>query len=335
MHVVKIIRLIVLLAVLGTAAYFGIVWLLEQDAKKPDPNIIRTSGVVEAVEVRVGSKIAGPLAEVLVEEGDLIEAGQVIARVDIVDYSLRLAGALAAVEQARSLHQDAQKGLRPEEIAQLETAVEAKRALYERAKIEYDRTFTLAETRVAPVHQAELARKAMDAAKKDMEAAQETVRIARLGSRADRVRAAAHALEQAEAAVAEIRQKLADGEIRSPTAGRVSIKNMETGEIVPAGGTIVTLIDLDRPWVRVYIPENKLGRVRLGMKATILSDSFKGKEYVGEIRFISPEAEFTPKNVQTEEERVKLVYAVKIYMDNPEQELKPGMPVDAVIRLDR
>jgi HlyD family secretion protein len=333
MHVVKVIRIVVILAVLGTAGYFGITWLLDQDARKIDPNVIRTSGVVEAVEVRVGSKIAGPLAEVLVEEGDTVAAGQVVARVDIVDYSLRLAGAEAAVKQARSLYQDSQKGLRPEEIAQIESAVAAKQALYERAKIEYDRTRALAETGVAPIHQAELARKAMEAARMDMEASQDMVRIAKLGSRADRVRAAAHALEQAEAAVAEIRQKLADGEITAPSAGRVSIKNMETGEIVGAGGTIITLVDLDRPWVRVYVPESKLGRIRLGMAATILSDSFKGKEYVGTIRYISSEAEFTPKNVQTEEERVKLVYAIKIYVDNPNQELKPGMPVDAVIRL--
>ena len=133
----------------------------------------------------------------------------------------------------------------------------------------------------------------------------------------------------------EIKQKLADSEVLSPLNGRVSIKNMEQGEIAATGSTIVTVIDLKRPWVRVYIPEDKLGRVKLGMKAEIISDSFADKTYEGIIRYISPEAEFTPKNVQTQQERVKLVYAIKIYLDNPDQELKPGMPVDSVIRLEQ
>ncbi|MFN3476405.1 MAG: HlyD family secretion protein [Candidatus Methylomirabilales bacterium] len=122
--------------------------------------------------------------------------------------------------------------------------------------------------------------------------------------------------------------------LKSPQAGVVLRKHVEPGEMIAAGTPIVTIADLQDIWLKIYIPEPQLGRIKLGQTAEITTDSYPGKVYKGRVTFINSEAEFTPKNVQTQEERVKLVFAVKISVDNPNQELKPGMPADAKVRLN-
>jgi len=121
--------------------------------------------------------------------------------------------------------------------------------------------------------------------------------------------------------------------VRSPQAGVVVRKHVEPGEMIAAGTPVVTIADLENIWLKIYIPEPQLGRIKLGQAAEITTDSSRGKVYRGKVTYISSEAEFTPKNVQTQEERVKLVFAVKISLDNPNQELKPGMPADAKVQL--
>jgi len=333
--ILKRVRAIVILIIAISVISYGAYYYFNLNNTPEDPNLLLTSGVIEAVEVKIGTKIGGEITELLVEEGDQVAKGQVIARVESTELQIQLEGVQAAFERSQALLEDLKRGLRPEEIEQFEKIVQLKEANLERASIDYDRKARLAEQKAVPIHDADIARTVKEAAQKDLETAQEQVRIAKLGSRQDQINAARWALRQAETQVAQLQKKIADTEVISPLSGRVSVKNMEQGEIARAGSTIVTLVDLDRPWVRVFVPEHKLGRVRLGMTAEILSDSFPDKVYKGIIRHIATDAEFTPKNVQTQEERVKLVYAVKVYVDNPNQELKPGQPVDARIRLDQ
>ncbi|WP_318258534.1 efflux RND transporter periplasmic adaptor subunit [Geobacter anodireducens] len=122
-------------------------------------------------------------------------------------------------------------------------------------------------------------------------------------------------------------------ELKTPVKGVVLRKNVEGGETVTAGTPIFTVGDLEHPWVKIYVKEDKLGLVKLGQKAEVTVDTYPGKTFEGVVTYISPEAEFTPKNVQTQEERVKLVFGIKVNVDNPNQELKPGMPADVRIRL--
>jgi HlyD family secretion protein len=135
------------------------------------------------------------------------------------------------------------------------------------------------------------------------------------------------------AALAAAEAQLGYTVLRSPGTGVVLRKHVEPGEMMAAGTPAVTIADLNNIWVKIYIPEPQLGRIKLGQTAEITTDSYRGKVYRGKVTFINSEAEFTPKNVQTQEERVKLVFAVKIAVDNPNQELKPGMPADARVRL--
>jgi HlyD family secretion protein len=170
---------------------------------------------------------------------------------------------------------------------------------------------------------------AVELARRQRDQAAEQLALLQQGPRPERIAAARAQLSQAEAAVATLDATLANSRIRAPFAGVVTVRHREPGEIVGAGAAVVTLMNPDDRWVRIYVPENRLGKVAVGQPAEITSDTFPGKRYAGEVAFIASSAEFTPKNVQTTEERVKLVYAVKVRVTgDPGQELKPGLPAD-------
>ena len=153
---------------------------------------------------------------------------------------------------------------------------------------------------------------------------------------AERIAAQRAALAEAEAALRAIEAALDNMVLRSPFAGIVTVRHREPGEIVAAGAPVLAVLNRDDRWIRIYIPETRIGAVRPGQRATISTDTYRDREYAGEVIFIASEAEFTPKNVQTSEERVKLVYAVKVRVTgDPAYDLKPGMPADVRIELAR
>jgi HlyD family secretion protein len=158
--------------------------------------------------------------------------------------------------------------------------------------------------------------------------AQERLKLLRNGPRPETIRQARAKVESSAAAVKLAMNSLEDATLLSPLTGTILAKHAEPGELINPGTPIVTIGDLRNIWIRVFIPETSLGRIKLGQTAKVVSDTFPNKSYKGVVSFIASEAEFTPKNVQTEKERVKLVFRVKVSVDNPNQELKPGMPVD-------
>jgi len=192
-------------------------------------------------------------------------------------------------------------------VAQNRAAVEVVEAEQERSGRDYERAVALVEKGVIPPQQ-------LDAAKKSYDAT-----VAQL--------------RQTRAALAASQDRLRDMVITAPVSGVVLRKNSEAGETVAAGAAVYSLGDLESPWIRVYVKEDKLGLVKLGQKAEVMTDSFPKKTYLGTVTMISSEAEFTPKNVQTREERVKLVFALKVSVENENGELKPGMPADVKIIL--
>ncbi|WP_243688416.1 efflux RND transporter periplasmic adaptor subunit [Geotalea toluenoxydans] len=163
--------------------------------------------------------------------------------------------------------------------------------------------------------------------------AREGLALVRKGPRREKIDQARGRLKEAQAALAQAETRLGYATLTSPISGLVLSKHAEPGELVAAGTPVVTLGDITDTWLRAYISETDLGRVKVGQAVLVKVDTYPGRSYRGKVTFISPEAEFTPKNVQTEKERVKLVYRIKITVPNPQMELKPGMPADAEILL--
>ena len=279
---------------------------------------------------------------------------------DVVEADIKRAqaGKSAAFERYQSL----KTGSREQEIA--EAAAARDRARYEWGNRQRDaeRMKELYDSRIIAASQYDAAVTSADAAKKAYEAAEEQYKLVKAGPRQELVRegkanlaGSDAALVAAEAARREVEKMkidlkalqaqtdqaraqmvLAEDDLRksrlyAPFDGFVTVKDVEEQEYVQAGTPVLTLAHLDEVWVKTYVPETQLGKVRLGQKGEVISDTFPGKRYSGLVTFISPEAEFTPKNVQTKEERVKLVYRIKVTLKNPNQELKPGMPVDVIL----
>lgn len=293
------------------------------------------SGTVEATEARLGFQIPGRLVEVSVREGESVAAGAPIARLDRRESEARRAQAAAQVEVARAQLAELLAGSRAEEIAQARAALAVAEERLADARRDRQRTEQLFAGRAVPREALDKASAALDVARAQRDQAAEQLALVARGPRAERIAAARAQLLAAEAAVATFDATLANAELAAPFAGLVTVRHREPGEIVAAGTAVVTLMNPAERWVRIFVPENRLGAVALGAEVAIASDSFPGKRYAGEIAQIASEAEFTPKNVQTAEERVRLVYAVKVRIVGDDGfELKPGLPADVTLPLE-
>lgn len=270
----------------------------------------------------------------------------------------------AGVAQAKARLEELEAGSRPQEIEQARAALRDIRSVHEQARRDWERAQTLYKNEDISTAQYDQFRARHDSSSAAVKQAEERLALVEEGPRKEviaqaraQLAAAEAALKLAEANRLEVRRREQELDLRraeieraraqvsvmdsqlddtlaaSPVDGVVLVKSVEPGEVVAAGTSIVTIGDLDRPWLRAYVPERDLGRVQLGQKVKLTTDSFPGKEYWGRVTFIASEAEFTPKQIQTPEERVKLVYRLKIEVDNPRHELKSNMPVDAGIVL--
>jgi HlyD family secretion protein len=303
-------------------------------AGKPQPDTLRVSGTIEITDAEVSFKLAGRLLSREVTEGQPVQAGQVIARLETNELVQQVALRRAELEAARAALAELEAGTRPEEIAQAEAALELARAEAAQAELELTRQRDLRSHGAATARELELAQTTLKTATARVREAEARLTMLRNGPRPEQIAQARARVEQAAQALALAETRLADATAVSPLTGVVLAKHVEPGEYVAAGTPVVTVGDLAHPWLRAYINETDLGRVKLGQRATITTDTYPGKSYWGTVTFISDQAEFTPKNVQTHQERVKLVYRIKIEVANPHQELKPGMPADALIHLD-
>ena len=270
----------------------------------------------------------------------------------------------AELAQAQARLDDLLAGSRPQEIQQAQSAVTDAKAWNDQARSDWERAQTLFAREDISKQQYDQARAKLDSTAAQLREAEEKAALVKEGPRTQEIAGARAQVARAQAAVQtaeanriEVRRKqqelaarraeieknsaqvgmtrtqIADAVVTAPIDGVVLVKAAEAGEVIAAGSTIVSLGDLDHPWLRAYINETDLGRIKVGGKARLSTDSFPGKVYEGHISFIASEAEFTPKQIQTKEERVKLVYRIKIEVDNSQHELKNNMPVDAEILL--
>lgn len=293
---------------------------------------LRLSGNIEATDAQLGFKIPGRVAERLVSEGQRVAAGQLVARLDDVEQREQADLRRAELAAAEASLADLVAGSRPQEIATARAALRSAEADRDRARLEFTRQQELRRRDVTAARDLESAEANHAVAAARAEQAAEALKLAEEGPRKDAVAAARARVEVARAALALAETQLANTRLLAPFAGVVLSHNIEAGEFVSAGTPVITAADLAHVWVRAYVNQTDLGRLRHGQPAEVRTDTFPDKTYNGTVGFISSEAEFTPKTVQTEKERVKLVFRVKIDLENPADELKPGMPADVTLR---
>jgi HlyD family secretion protein len=299
-----------------------------------DAGALEGSGTVEATEADLGFQAGGRIAEVLVREGDRVEAGALLARLDDAELVARLAAAEAQLEAARQVLRELERGARPEELRQAEAAEAAARQRMEEVERLAARTRTLYEGGAVSAEELERAETAREVAAAQHRQAAEQLALVRSGARRERIDAQRAAVRQAEAAVAQAEAMLSNARIHAPFSGIVTVRHRQPGEAVSAGMPVLTLMDPADRWVRIYVREDRVGRVSLGQRAEIRADAYPDRRYAGRVVFIAGEAEFTPRNVQTPDERVKLVYAVKVAIEGDSAlELKPGVPADVRLLL--
>ncbi|WJW75337.1 efflux RND transporter periplasmic adaptor subunit [Thiohalobacter sp. IOR34] len=320
-----------LLALLGG----GYLWWQQQDSSADASRRLELYGNVDIREAQLAFNASEHIAEILVQEGDRVEQGQLLARLHSELLEAQLAEAWAALEAQRQALAKLEAGSRPEEIRKLRAELQAAEAEAKAARDSYRRMAQLLQKKLASPQDEEQARSEADAAAARVKAVQASLALLEAGARKEDIAAARAQLAARQAAVQQARQRLADASLHAPADGIVRNRILEPGDMAFPQSPVLTLAFLDPVWVRAYLPEPMLGRVRLGASAWITTDSYPDKRYPGWVGYISPTAEFTPKTVQTPELRTRLVYSVRIFACNPEGELRLGMPVSVEIELDQ
>lgn len=315
-------------------------------APAADPNQLRVSGHVEATEVRLAPEMGGRVLTLQVKEGDRVQAGATILTIDATDLELSIARARTEQGSAEAQLRLVRVSARPEDVRQAEAQVEAAQAdvpatLAELAAATADlkRFEMLLERKSGAEKQRDdaatrrdVARARVEAAQKRVAAASATLERVKVHARPEEVGVAASRIATTQAAIAVLEDQLKDATLVSPVTGIVTEKLAEAGEVVAPRAPVVVITDLDHAWADVYVPEPAVPRIKMGQSATLFTDA-GGDGIPGTVTYISPKAEFTPRNVQTADERAKLVYRIRITVDNTAGVLKQGMPVDAQLAL--
>jgi len=279
---------------------------------------IESSGTIEGTDVNIGVEVSGKIGAVRVDEGSRVSAGDTLLVVDDTEYQIQLRQALANLASFESAYRLAAEGSRKEDVVQAEAAFRTAETDFSRMKA------LLAEHSVT--------QKSYDDAYARFVAADQTYRKLKSGLRPEEIEGTRVRRDQAEAQADLLKKRVRDCHVLAPSAGIITLRSVEPGELVSTGMTVLRLTYLDRIKLMIYVNEADLGKVHLGQTGLISIDAFgKGKSVEGKVSYISPLAEFTPKNVQTKEERTKLVFGVRIEAENTDGALKPGLPADAVL----
>jgi HlyD family secretion protein len=289
------------------------------------------SGNFELEDAQLGFKTPGRVIERPVREGDRVQAGQLVARLDDAEQQAQLALRRAELAAAESVLAELEAGSRPQEIAAAGAALRSAEAERERVRLDHARVLELRGKDVVSARDLETSNAQLKVAEARAAEAAERLALVREGPRRETIEQARARVEQGRAAVALTSTLLDQTRLFSPLTGTVLSHNIEPGEFVSPGTPVVTVAETARLWVRAYVDQPDLGRVRHGQKVVVHTDSFPGRDFEGIVGFIASEAEFTPKTVQTPKERVKLVFRIKVDVPNPKDELKPGMPADVVL----
>jgi len=323
----KRIRILVPILVLGAI----VAWYVTRGANGTSDALV-ASGTVEATDADLGFQAPGRVLTVEAREGDAVAAGSELARLDTRELEAGLAAAEAQVDAVQARLVELEAGARRQEVATAEAAVRTAEQRAEEALRDAERARALLAGGAISRQALDRAETTLDVAGAALEQAREQLALLVEGPRVETIRAQRAAVAQARANVARAEAALAHAVITAPFAGVVTVRHREPGEAVAAGAPVLTLLDPTDRWVRIYIREDRIGLVRLGMAAEIVADTYPDRVYQGEVVFIGDEAEFTPRNVQTTEDRIRLVYPVKVRITGDDGfELKPGIPADVTL----
>ncbi len=318
----------IFLVMLAAAAVAGL-----QACREARPqDHIRLSGTVEVNTVKIVPIMGGRIMELSIEEGNNVKEGDLVARIDCAELELQLKQADAAVKGANANLKLLEKGARKEDIRAMRQTM--KQARISLAKIEKDKKTAgaLLKSGAVPKNQVDDLESAHGMASAQLGAAQQQYSKLLKGAQPEEIEAALSMVEQAEAMVEVVRQKLTHCELYAPSTGTVMYKLAEKGEVAAPGIPVGVVADLSQVEVKGFVAEKDLGFVKIGGQAQVYIDSMPSRPIKAKITHIASEAEFTPKNIQTREERIKTMYEIKVSVDNTKGMLKSGMPADIVIK---
>lgn len=294
-----------------------------------NPNSIEASGNIESTNVTVSSKVNGEIEKILYDEGQFVKEGDTVMVIDHETLQYQLDQAEANVEAAEAQLNLLKAGARKEDITQAEEGVKQATVNFDLAKKDKERMENLYETKSISQNQYDNANAKYELTQAQLKSSKENLTKLRHFARPEEIQQAEANLNKQKAAANLLKKSIRDSNVQSPINGIIVDKYFEKGETVTQMSSLFKVSDLRTVDLKIYVSEEELGKVKLGQKADISIDAYPNKIYPGKVIYISPEAEFTPKNIQTKDERTKLVFAVKIRIDNPKFELKPGMPADA------
>jgi HlyD family secretion protein len=326
-------RFILILLILVIAVFGALRLYPRWFARPAAESELKLSGNIEAHESLVSFKVTGRIADLPVDEGMTVKVGDLLAQLDSADYRQQV-----MIDEATTHVRERQltlglAGSRPQEIEAARQSVIDAQADLEQKKKDFARYEALYEKDEIPGQTRDDAATAVTRAQAALSRAQEIYGQLVEGTRKEELAVDRSMLHEAQQNLDMARIRFSYTALRAPFSGVVLVREAELGEVVSPGTPIITLADLDHIWLRVYLPETELGKVHWGQDVDVRTDTYPGKIYHGHVSVISSEAEFTPKSVQTEQQRVTLVYEVRIDVENPNEELKPGMPADAYIKL--
>lgn len=311
--------LIVLAAAGATAAW----WLGGRNS--PAAELV-LYGNVDLRQVSLAFHDSERIARVLVQEGDYVHEGQILAKLDTSRIEPQVAAAEAAVAAQHAVVEKLHNGSRPEEIAQARADLAAAKADAVDARLRYRRLVTLVARMLASQQDVDAAKAAMEASNARVDVAQKALELELAGPRKEDIAQGEAQLRGSEAQLALLRRQLADADLAAPLDAVVRARLLEPGDMASPQKPVFSLAIVHPKWIRAYVSETDLGHVRPGLAASVAVDTFPDRRFAGRVGFVSPVAEFTPKTVQTEALRTSLVYEVRVFVDDPQDELRLGMP---------
>jgi HlyD family secretion protein len=307
-------------------------WSLWRAHRAQDPNAaLSLSGNVDVHQVELAFRVTGRISRMNVQEGDKVTASQTLAELDRVPFATDVAAASADVAQAQAQLDKTERGYRVEEIAQARATVEQRAADLENARVSLQRQQQLVAAGLVTHQQIDDAGARVRMSEAQLAGARDQLTLELRGSRIEDIQTQKAMLASAQARLEKAQTALADTTLFAPSAGIISVRAREAGAIVQAGQTVYTLTLNDPVWIRAYVPQPRLGRIKPGMAVSVSTDSMPGKHYQGTVGFISPDAEFTPKTVQTDQVRDDLVYRIRVIASDPDNVFRQGMPVTVLV----